>query len=136
MKRLLLDANILFTAAHNPNGKAAFVIEQAAAGVWQAVTCGYALEEARRNLQRKFPDRLAALEGLMQGVEQVPAVRGEGGPPELPEKDRPIYQAALACGATHLLTGDRKDFGPLMNCPQATGGMIVQTVAEFLQALG
>lgn len=26
MKRLFLDANVLLTAAHNPNGKAAFMI--------------------------------------------------------------------------------------------------------------
>ena len=36
--RLFLDANILFTAAHNPKGKAALVIELGQAGLWQLVT--------------------------------------------------------------------------------------------------
>ncbi len=53
--RLFLDANVLFTAAHNPNGKAALVLELATVGLWQAVTSAYALEEARRNLERKCP---------------------------------------------------------------------------------
>ena len=32
MKRLFLDANVLFTAAHNPSGKAALIIELATMG--------------------------------------------------------------------------------------------------------
>ena len=35
MKRLFLDANVLFSAAHNPNGKAALLIELGKAGVWR-----------------------------------------------------------------------------------------------------
>lgn len=135
MNRLFLDANVLFTAAHNPSGKAAFLIHAAAEGFWQVVTCGYALEEVRRNLQRKFPDRLPNLDGLIERVEQVPAVRGDGCPIALRDKDKPIYQAALACGATHLITGDRRDFGPFMNAPKTTGGLIIQTAADYLQSI-
>ena len=53
----------------------------------------------------------------------------------LAEKDRPIFQAAVACGATHLLTGDLKDFGTFMNQPEKTFGVRVQTVADFLESL-
>ena len=53
-------------------------------------------------------------------------------PFDLVEKDRPIFQAALSCGASHLLTGDLKHFGPIMNQPDKTLGMVVQTVAAFL----
>ena len=56
-------------------------------------------------------------------------------PPALAEKDRPIFQAALACGATHLLTGDLKDFGAFMNQAEKTFGVLVQTVADFLESL-
>jgi hypothetical protein len=38
VKRLFLDANVLFTAAHNPNGKAAFLISLGRAGLFQLVT--------------------------------------------------------------------------------------------------
>jgi hypothetical protein len=56
-------------------------------------------------------------------------------PAGLAEKDRPIFQAALGCGASHLLTGDLKDFGPWMNRPEATSGILIQTVAQFLESL-
>ena len=53
--RLFLDANILFTAAHNPNDKAALVISLGQAGLLQLFTSPYARAEAHRNLQRKYP---------------------------------------------------------------------------------
>ncbi len=57
-------------------------------------------------------------------------------PQGLARKDRPIFQAALACQATHLLTGDLKDLGRFMNRPDETRGVRIQTVAEFLDQLG
>jgi predicted nucleic acid-binding protein len=53
--RLFLDANVLFTAAHNSNGKASLVLELAARGHWQVATSTYAADEARRNIARKLP---------------------------------------------------------------------------------
>lgn len=135
MKRLFLDANLLFTAAHNPGGKAALVLELAAQGHWQAVTSSYAAEEARRNLTRKFPSCLNRLEQILAGLETLTCGRGTDCPLPLREKDRPIFEAAQRCGATHLLTGDIRDFGPFMNTPDATGGVVIQTVAEFLAEL-
>ena len=49
--RLFLDANILFTAAHNPKGKARLVIELGTQGYWELFSSRNALEEARRNLE-------------------------------------------------------------------------------------
>jgi len=54
---------------------------------------------------------------------------------ELPEKDRPIFLAALAGRSSHLLTGDLRHFGRHMNRPQATAGVVIQTVAEYLRSL-
>lgn len=53
-------------------------------------------------------------------------------PPDKVVKDAIIFQAAMTCGATHLLTGDLRHFGPLMNRPDATFSIIVQTVSSFL----
>lgn len=140
--RLFLDANILFTAAHNPRGKAALVIELGQAGLWQLVTSAYALEEARRNLALKFPDGLERLDALAQGVRMSPDVAGADTlrevaascPAGLPDKDCPIYRAAHACRADVLLTGDLRDFGFLMNDRDKAGGLLIQTVADFLNA--
>ena len=133
--RLFLDANVLFTAAHNPRGKAAFIIRLGAEGTWDLVTSAYTREEARRNLARKFPQALADFDALRSGIRIVAHPPGVPFPATLAEKDRPVFQAALASDATHLLTGDIRDFGPWMNRPDLTFGILVQTVAEFLASL-
>jgi len=133
--RLFLDANILFTAAHNPKGKAALVIELGQAGLWQLVTSAYALEEARRNLALKFPDGLERLDALAQGLRMSPDAAAPDCPARLPDKDCPIYRAAHACRADVLLTGDLRDFGFLMNDRNKAGGLLIQTVADFLNTL-
>jgi uncharacterized protein len=134
--RLFLDANVLFTAAHNPRGKATLVIELGSQGYWELYSSPYALEEARRNLERKFPRCLDDLGTLQLGVRLVDHRANLSFPEGLAQKDQPIFQAALACQATHLLTGDLKDFGPFMNQPENTFGICIQTVAEFLNHLG
>lgn len=136
MKRLFLDANILFTAAHNPAGKAAFIIDLGQAGFWRVATSAYAAEEARRNLARKFPDGLARLEAMLGAIALMPDAPQVPCPAGLVEKDCPIYRAAVGCGAEVLLTGDLRDFGFLMNTPEKTGGLLIQTVADFLRGIG
>jgi predicted nucleic acid-binding protein len=133
--RLFLDANVLFTAAHNPDGKAALVMELGRAGIWQLATSAYALEEGRRNLALKYPDCSAQLEAQVQGVRIVPDSTETECPDGLPDKDCPIYRAARGCKADILLTGDIRDFGFLMNDSRKAGGMLIQTVADFLRAI-
>ncbi|MBI5330979.1 MAG: PIN domain-containing protein [Betaproteobacteria bacterium] len=135
MRRLFLDANVLFTAAHNPKGKAALICELGRAGLWQLITSAYALEEARRNIARKYPHCLEPLENLGAALRLAPEGGSAPCPPPLPDKDCPIYQAALACKAQVLLTGDVRDFGFLMNAPEKAEGLLVQTVAGFLNSL-
>ncbi len=130
--RIFLDANILFTAAHNPNGKAAFVIELGRSGIWRLATSPYAAEEARRNIARKFPACRDRLETLLNDIALVADSPGIPCPTGLAEKDQPIFRAARGCRAKVLLTGDIRDFGFLMNAPEKTGGLLIQTVAEFL----
>ncbi|MBI4754002.1 MAG: PIN domain-containing protein [Betaproteobacteria bacterium] len=130
--RLFLDANILFTAAHNPAGKAALVIELGRAGIWQLAASAYAVEEARRNLTVKFPACVARMESDLAAFRIVPDAPGVACPDGLAEKDQPIYRAARGCRADVLLTGDIRDFGFLMNAPDKAGGMLIQTVGEFL----
>lgn len=136
MHRLFLDANVLFTAAHRPNGKAAFLFEaQADAGAsspWTLVSSAYAIEEARRNIEIKAPDALARLAKLVGTLTIAAQPSIPDATIRLPDMDVPIWSAAHACGATHLLTVDVEDFGRWMNRPSATGGIVIQTVAEFL----
>jgi len=133
--RLFLDSNVLFTAAHNPEGKASLVIELAAVGKWEVVTSAYCLAEARLNLEKKQPAALGRLSEVLGTVRLVPDVAGERCTLSVPEKDRPVFASAQRCKATHFLTGDRRHFGPYMNIPKDTTGIVVQTVGDFLSAI-
>jgi predicted nucleic acid-binding protein len=130
--RIFLDANVLFTAAHNFKGKAALVISLGAERLFQLVTSAYAKEEARRNLERKIPDRLPMFNQQLEAVRLVADNPSLACPASLAEKDWPIYRAAKACKADVLLTGDWRDFGFLMHAPELTGGLLIQPVADFL----
>ena len=130
--KIFLDANVLFTAAHNPSGKAALIVELGAQGHWQTPTSTLAVEEARRNLDIKFAACLTRLESILSKVRVVSSVSGPACPIDLPEKDRPIFLTAVKCWATHLLTGDVRHFGPFLNDPSRTAGVAIMTVADFL----
>ncbi len=69
----------------------------------------------------------------MRGL-TVAETPGQKLPPRvrLPEKDEPILRAALAAGATHLLTGDLHDFGPLLG--RKVGALRIQTPGVFLRS--
>lgn len=90
-------------------------------------TSEYAAEEARRNLpgpeQQARLDHLLASMSLVTGSVPVP----EG--VELAAKDRPILQGAIYAHATHLITGDKKDFGHLFG--QTVGGVLIQWLREY-----
>jgi hypothetical protein len=94
--RVFLDANILFSAAYRPYAG----LRQ----LWEVpdvelVTSAYAVEEARRNLDR--PEQRAALQVLLQSVEVLATSPGDppsAVPIELAEKDRPILAMAVASG--------------------------------------
>jgi predicted nucleic acid-binding protein len=130
--RVFLDANVLFSAAYNSNGRAAFLL--GFSDEFAIVSSEYAIEEARRNIQVKKASSISTLEELISLIDVVADVAGNC-PIKLPPKDQPIFLSALRVKATHLLTGDLKDFGPFMNRPEKSGGILIQTVADFFAAL-
>jgi uncharacterized protein len=135
--RLFLDANVLFTAAHNPGGRSAAILALARQGSCTLVSSPHALEEARRNLSRKYPAAVGALEDLLADVglgrEAPPSVvtwaLGQG----LPPKDAPILAAAVHARSDALVTGDRAHFGPLYG--RSFKGALVLSPAEALARL-
>src|ERR1700722_17794116 len=110
--KVFVDANVLFTAAYSPKGKAASLFGSIPKLI---VTSDYAAEEAKRNMIAKKPNALGELEKIFSKISVEPSAPGGACPIDLPEKDRPIFMSALKTRATHLLTGDLKDFGPYMN---------------------
>jgi len=128
--RLFLDANVLFSAAYRED-----------AGVrrlWNIprvtlMTSEYAVAEARRNLATV--DQLRRLDALLEPIQVGPArtldpAMQEG--IELREKDWPILGGAVAAEATHLITGDLRDFGPFMG--QVVLGVLVLTPSRYLNS--
>jgi predicted nucleic acid-binding protein len=128
MARVFLDANVLFSAAWRKGAGLLALWNRANV---RLITSGYAAEEARRNLDT--PDRRSRLEELLASVEIVVEAPGEPLPRgvRLPGKDEPILRAAIAAGASHLLTGDLRDFGRLLG--RRVGGVRIQTPGEFLR---
>jgi len=130
--RLFLDANVLFSAAYRPN-----------AGVtrlWglpdsMLLSSEYAIEEARRNLSE--PEQIERLEVLLESVERAPAVSLDPAlrsDIQLREKDWPILGGAVSARATHLITGDLRDFGPYFGT--VVLGVLIQPPADYLNRVG
>jgi len=115
--RLFLDANILFIAAHRQSGSVRIFFDLADAGLCELVSSPYAIDEARRNVARKYPERLADLELLVARLDVcAEATSGNiawGLAQQLPAKDAPILAATVQAGAALLITGDQRDFGHL-----------------------
>lgn len=117
MRRFFLDANVIFSAAHNPDGNAMALFKLAAARKIELVTSRYALEEAARNIALKFPQCVAefsvVIGGLLLTAEPSQAATRLAVARGLPSKDVPILASAISAGSDALVTGDRRDFGRL-----------------------
>src|SRR2546423_9775577 len=126
MDRLFLDANVLFSAAYQPAPR---LLQ-----LWKlknAVLCSsrYALAEANINLENdEQRRRLTNLSAKLEFFEAPPRELPRG--IVLPEKDIPILLAATEARATHLLTGDVRDFGRYFG--KKIAGVMIVLPGEYL----
>lgn len=109
--KIFLDANVLFSASL-PESRIAVLLEILQKRHHRCVSNDFAIEEARRNLLRLYPNQLSRLAALLATVERVPVAPLRESC-SLPEKDMPILGGAIAGECTHLMTGDERHFGPL-----------------------
>lgn len=135
--RLFLDANVVFSAAHQEEGRAQAIAALARAGRCTVLVSAHALEEARRNLALKSTGYEPRLERFLAAVSLVPeappALVAWAGEQGLPPKDAPILAAAVHCSAARLVTGDARDFGRLYG--RTLRGVKVVTPAQALHAV-
>ena len=136
MRRLFLDANVLFSAAHKPVSAQRLLIEFAARALIEVVSSPYALDEANRNLKRKSPQSgvaWAKIESILQ-LAIEPDVESLAWAGKLVvAKDAPILASAARAKVDWLVTGDRADFGSLFFTTQR--GMLVMPPSEAIRRL-
>ncbi len=136
--RLFLDANVLFSACVSPAGRAAALIELARSQVCVLLSSPHAIEEARRNLALRYPDREDRLPSVLDAVtlvtEAPPKVAQWARDLGLPDQDAPILAAAVQAEADSLVTGDRTHFGPLFG--HTLRGVRIVALSEALGLLG
>lgn len=129
MDRLFLDANILYSAAQSSTSRLRCFWELTDV---ELVTSMYAVDEARRNLATDI--LRDELDDLVKGLIIADSLPAEGSLTtrlDLPEKDRPIWLAAIHMKATRLLTGDKKHFGRYYG--QTVEGVLILPPAEYLR---
>ena len=131
MDLVFLDSNVLFSAAYRRDA--------GLRGLWRLprarlITSAYVAEEAHRNLGD--PGQRRELEELLGSVEVILTAAPTDHPlfsaMELADKDRPVLLAAIGVGATHLLTGDFRHFGPYYR--QRIEGVLVMAPGEYLSS--
>jgi uncharacterized protein len=133
--RIFLDANVLFSAAKS-DGAVRQLLRLLEKSGHECCVDGYVIEEARRNLVAKAPDRVVVLDGLLSrmttaGAQLVDAALETSLP--LPAKDRPVLSAAIRQRCSALVTGDRTHFGPLYG--RTIHGVTIHSPRSLAEAL-
>ena len=131
--RVLLDTNIIISAAYSKGSTPYRAYMKAVEPPFQGLICEQSLEELRRVFNRKFPDKIQVFEKFvataLSVVEVVPI------PPSIhPDEDeirdvddRPILRAAIHAKADILLTGDSDFLESAIKHPK------IMKAAEFLK---
>lgn len=133
MINVLIDTNILISAALSNSGTPYKAYMKAVTYPYRGVICDQNIDELRKVFNRKFPAKLQLLDSFLAIAlislrlietpidifEQESAIRDI--------KDRPILRAALNAGVDILLTGDKDFLEADIEKPRT------MTAAEFLK---
>ena len=130
--RVLIDTNVLISAALSANGVPYQAYVKAVTYPNHGLICEQNVDEMKRIFNKKFPNRLAALDRFLSvallTMELVPIPTDE----DIAElqirdvKDRPILRAAMKAGADVLLTDDKDFLESGLEKP------VIMTPAEFV----
>jgi len=108
--KVFADANVLFSAADPAS--ATRILLNALFLHATIVVNQHVWEEARRNLEMKRPgwaNNLEELKPSFQFSSRLTMVKDS----QLPDKDQPVLNGAVAARCSHLWTGDKRHFGYL-----------------------
>jgi len=130
--KVLVDSNIIFSMLYAPGSHPHQAFSKASKSPYRALICEYSLEELRRVINRKFPNRISHLERFLAKalplVEIVPVPLSVHPDEDLIRdiNDRPILRAAIYAQADILLTGDKDFIESKVKKPK------IMTAAQFL----
>ncbi len=131
--RVLIDTNVLISAALNANGIPFEAYVKATSYPNHGLICEQNVDEMKRIFNQKFPNRLASLDKFLSmallTLELIPIPIEENiSETQIRDvNDRPILRAAIEAKADILLTGD-KDF-----LESGVKNPMIMTPSEFLQ---
>ena len=131
--RVLIDTNVLISAALNPNGVPFQAYKKAASYPNRGLICEQNVDELKRIFNKKFPAKLATLDKFLAialvTLELVSVPDEEIGEELLIRdiNDRPILRAAIKAKADILLTGDKDFLEAGIENPR------IMTTAEFVE---
>lgn len=131
--RILIDTNILISAALNSHGTPYLTYIKAVTSPNQAVISDQNIDELKRIFNRKFPNKINLLESFLSGIMSVVEVI-ETPITDIPDeekirdiKDRPILRATVMNKVDIILTGDKDFLESGINSPK------IMTASEFLE---
>ncbi len=131
--RVLIDTNVLISAALNANSVPFQAYVKAASYPNRGLICEQNVDEMKRIFNKKFPNRLAALDKFLSvallTLELVPVPTDENvSEAQIRDvNDRPILRSAIHAKADVLLTGDKDFLESGLESP------MIMTPAEFLK---
>ncbi len=131
--KVLIDTNILISAALSNKGKPYQAFIKAVSYPYRGLVCEQNIDELRRIFNRKFPKKLQALDNFLSlallTLEVVPTPIETYTSEEMirDANDRPIFRAALYAKVDIILTGDKDFLESGLKNPQ------IMSAAEFIQ---
>lgn len=131
--RVLVDTNILISAALSSAGTPYKAFLKAVTFPNKGIICDQNIEELRRIFNRKFPQKISLLEHflsialLAMEIVATPIEEAEEESYIRDVADRPILRAALNAKADVLLTGDKDFLESGVTNPK------IMTATEFLE---
>lgn len=132
--RVLIDTNILISAALNSQGTPFHAFMKAVTYPNHGLICEQNIDEMQRIFNRKFPKKIAALEKFLSlalmTLEMVPTPMEEyDSEVQIRDmNDRPILRAAIYAKADILLTGDKDFLESGVKNPR------IMTATDFIQS--
>ena len=139
MIRAFIDASVIYAAIVSRTGASRELLRRHVDGEVRLVASKYVLEETQRNLTNKSPNKVVAVELLLDVLRfdvieiQTTVIQAVAQYVEL--KDAPVVAAAIAGQCAYLLTYDKQHLLNIAEMINQRTGLQVATPGDLIQYL-